>query len=84
MIDLSRVQDVLREVNTLIAELHGADLNEERAVEDQSKGNARRTRARMSQDLNLLAARLEFAAHLVKNEYWFARGEQDPLDPHRA
>lgn len=84
MIDLSQAKSVLLEVETLVAQLHGAELDEGRAVEDQSKGKARQERARMSQDLNLLADRLMMASTLVRAEYWFARGEIDPLNRARA
>lgn len=84
MIDLGRVKDIMREVDSLIESLHGEDLDERKAVEDQSKARDRRERARMSQDLNLLRSRLQLAAQLVDNEYWFARGESDPLQPNRG
>lgn len=83
MIDLTKVKSVLAEVDSLVQSLHGQDLDESKAVESQSKGRNRVERARLSQDLNLLAQRLELAAGLVKNEYWFARGEVDPLDRER-
>lgn len=84
MIDLTKVKSVLAEVDSLVKTLHGQDLDESKAVESQSKGRNRIERARLSQDLNLLAQRLELAAGLVKNEYWFARGEVDPLDRERG
>lgn len=83
MIDLGHVKGILAEAEALVAELHGVELNEERAVEDQTKNRTRVERARLSQDLNLLAGRLDLAAELVRNEYWFARGEDDPLNPDR-
>lgn len=83
MIDLGHVKGILAEAEALVAELHGVELNEERAVEDQTKNRTRVERARLSQDLNLLAGRLDLAAELVRNEYWFARGEDDPLNPER-
>lgn len=83
MIDLGHVKGILAEAEALVAELHGVELNEERAVEDQTKNRTRIERARLSQDLNLLAGRLDLAAELVRNEYWFARGEDDPLNPER-
>lgn len=80
MIDLNRVRHVLAEVNTLVADLHGQDLDETDAITSQSKGQARVRKAQLSQDLQLLATRLELAAQLVRVEYWHARGETDPLD----
>lgn len=83
MINLSTVKALLGDVQTLVDGLDGVDLNEEDALTSQSKGRARQERARKSQDLNLLAHRLRLAAELVQNEYWYARGEGDPLQPRR-
>lgn len=83
MIDLSRVKSVLVEVEALVADLDGKALDDTDAITSQSKGHARQQKAKMSQDLQLLAVRLEMAAALVRNEYWFARGEVDPLDRRR-
>lgn len=83
MIDLTRARDVLSEVGELIDELHGVDLDETDALTSQSKGQLRQQRAQRSQELQLLASRLELAAQLVKIEYWYARGESDPLDTDR-
>lgn len=79
MIDMSRVRAVLNEVDDLIDDLDGFDLDETDAVTNQSKGDARRLKAQKSQDLQLLANRLELAAALVRIEYWAARGASDPL-----
>lgn len=84
MIDLTKVKTVLSEVQDLIEALHGVDLDEGRAVEDNSKGKARQERAKKSQELNLLSDRLMLASSLVRSEYWYARGEIDPLNPSRA
>lgn len=84
MIDLSRVKTVLSEVQDLVEDLHGLDLDDSDAITNQSKGNARRERAQRSQELQLLATRLELAAALTRNEYWFARGEKDPLSATRS
>lgn len=83
MIDLSGVKSVLQEILPLVKELDGLDLDETKALADQSKGRARQDRAQRSQELNLLASRLELAAQLVRNEYWYARGETDPLNRRR-
>lgn len=83
MINLTRVRDVLAEIEELVDDLDGIDLDETKAVESQTKGKARQERARRSQELQLLGNRLELAASLVRIEYWHARGEQDPLDPAR-
>lgn len=84
MIDLNRVRDVLDEARSLIDDLHGLHLDDSNAVTSQSKGKLRQERAHRSQELQLLATRLELAASLVRNEYWFARGEDDPLQPNRS
>lgn len=83
-IELNPVRGVLREVNDLIGALDGQDLNETDAITNQSTGEARRQRAARSQELQLLANRLELAAQLVRVEYWFARGKSDPLHPDRT
>lgn len=84
LIDLTRVRNVLAEVNELVEELDGVELDETNAIESQTKTKAREIKARRSQSLQLLATRLELAGHLVRNEYWFARGEVDPLDLDRG
>jgi hypothetical protein len=83
MIDLTKVRAVLDDANSLIGDLDGLDLDDSTAVTSQSKGKARQERAQRSQELQLLATRLELAAALVRCEYWFARGEPDPLNPNR-
>lgn len=83
MIKLTRVRNVLAEINEMVDELDGVDLDETDAVTSQSKGEARKVKAQRSQDLQLLANRFELGAALVRNEYWFARGEQDPIDQGR-
>ena len=83
MIDLSEVRVVVDEVVDLITVLDGVELDESDALTSQSKGEARRIRAKRSQDLQLLATRLELAAALVRKEYWYARGEGDPINPDR-
>lgn len=79
MIDLTASKRVLEQCDELMLALDGEELDERKAVVDQSKGEARKRRAQLSQDLQLLASRLELAAALVRNEYWFARGEDDPI-----
>jgi hypothetical protein len=83
MIDLSNVVSCLREADALVQNLHGRELDETDAITSQSRGTERKRRAQMSQDLQLLATRLELAASLVRVEYWHARGETDPLRPER-
>jgi len=84
VIDLTRVRIVLAEVGALVEELDGAELDETAAIDSQTKSKARSIRAKRSQNLQLIAGRLELAAQLVRNEYWFARGEIDPLNPERG
>lgn len=83
MINLSRVKAILAEAEAIVSELDGTELDETNAVASQTKSKAREVRARKSQDLNLLADRLQLAAQLVRTEYWFARGESDPIDERR-
>lgn len=83
MINLTKVAAIVKEATDLIADLDGLDLDEADAVTSQSKGDARRLKAQRSQDLQLLATRLELASALVRCEYWYARGEGDPLNPNR-
>lgn len=83
MIDLTRVRACLKDADRLVTTLDGQSLDETDALTSQSKGAARVRKAEMSQDLQLLATRLELAAALVRVEYWYARGEDDPLTPGR-
>lgn len=83
MIDFTRLKLVLEEIDALVEDLDGKALDETAALTNQSKGEARRERAQRSQDLQLLASRLELAAQLVKVEFWNARGEGDPLSTER-
>lgn len=78
-IDLSIVRDVLGEVSTLVESLDGEALDETAAVESQAKTRTRQERARLSQNLQYVAAQLDLAAALVRNEYWVARGKPDHL-----
>lgn len=80
---MTKTRAVLDECRELVTSLHGQELDESDAVESQSKGEARKRKAQLSQDLNLLAARLELAAAMVRVEYWWARGEEDPTHPTR-
>lgn len=84
MINLNRVRAVLSEVQALVDDLDGVDLDETDALTSQTKSKKREIKAQRSQDLNLLATRLELAANLVRVEYWYARGEQDPLNLNRG
>lgn len=83
MIDLTSTKNILADVEGLIDDLHGCELDETDAITSQSKGEARRIRAQRSQDLQYVATRLELAAQLVRVEYWHARGEDDPTRPDR-
>lgn len=83
MIDLSMVRACLATATQLIEDLDGKELDETDAVTSQSRGELRKVKAQRSQDLQLLATRLELAGALVRNEYWYARGEQDPTRPQR-
>ena len=83
MINLDNAARAVREAQRLLDELHGLDLDESDAVTSQSRGETRKIKAQRSQDLQLLANRLELAAALVRVEYWYARGETDPCRPDR-
>lgn len=83
MINLSAARRALTDAQDLIERLDGRELDETTAIVSQSRGAARKERAQMSQDLQLLATRLELAAQLARVEYWYARGEHDPLNPER-
>lgn len=80
---MTKTRAILAECTELIDSLDGQDLDETNAVESQSKGAERKRRAQLSQDLNFVASRLELAAALVRVEYWYARGEDDPTNPNR-
>ena len=84
MIDLSNTKAILRECVEIISELHGQELDETDALSNQGRSQAKRRRAEMSQMLQLLATRLELAAATARIEYWYARGESDPLNPNRG
>jgi hypothetical protein len=83
MINLTTVRRVLNDAQVLIEGLDGRELDETDAVTSQSRGIERKKRAQMSQDLQMLATRLELAASLVRVEYWHARGADDPVCPER-
>lgn len=83
MINLTTARRVLADAQVLIEALDGHHLDETDAVTSQSRGVDRKKRAQMSQDLQLLATRLELAASLVRVEYWHARGADDPVRPER-
>lgn len=84
MIDLRKVRTVLAECDGLVSQLDGVELDESDALDSQSKGQARKKKAQTSTSLSLLADRLAMAEALVRNEYWFARDNLDPLDPTRS
>lgn len=79
MIDLTKVREIVDEATALIDELDGFELDETNAVKSQAKSSIRTLKAKKSQNLQLLATRLELAAQLVRVEYWYARGEADPI-----
>lgn len=78
-IDLSKARTILTEVSTLLDALEGVDLDERTAL-DEPPGDERSAKARQSQTLNLAADRLEYAAQLVRVQYWHVRGHADPTD----
>ena len=82
-IELDRVRAVLREVDALVDELDGLELDDRRELDVTATKVERSDRARVNQALNLLADRLGLAAALVRTEYWYGKGEPDPLAPRR-
>lgn len=82
-IDLSRVKSVLTEVDALVQELDGVASSDAKSWAQQGGGDRRREQAKRSQELQLLASRLELAAQLVRNEFWVYKGEVDPLNRRR-
>lgn len=82
-IDLSRVRSVLTEVDALVTELDGVGGSDDKSWAAQPGGDKRREQAKRSQELQLLATRLELAASLVRVEFWHYKGEVDPLNRRR-
>lgn len=83
MINLKAARRAIDDAVQLIEDLDGRELDETHAITSQSRGALRKEKAQMSQDLQLIATRLELAASLVRVEYWHARGEGDPTRPDR-
>lgn len=65
-VDLRGVRAVVGEIQDLIDDLDGVDLDERTAIGEQSGGQARKQRARLSQNLNLLSDRFGYAEQLVR------------------
>lgn len=86
MIDLSTTRRVLDECLDLIESLDGQELDDSftgpRSRHEETR-EEKRLRAERSKSLMLLAQRLAFAEQLVLNEYWYAKGEPDLLNPDR-
>ena len=83
MIEMRDVRAVVEDAIEMMKDLDGVDHQDGDAVTSQSKGDLRKQKAQTSQDLLRLAARLDLAAELVRNEYWFSRSGSDPLHPNR-
>lgn len=83
MIELQQAWAVLQDAIELMNSLDGVEHDESDAVTSQARGNLRKQKAQTSQDLLRLAARLDLAAELVRNEYWYSRSGTDPLHPSR-
>lgn len=81
-VNLDRLTDILDEAYDLAESLNGRSLDETGAI--HNKGPGREQRARMSQELQLLASRLELGAALARHEYWAARGHTDHLTTTRS
>lgn len=76
MIDLNQTRTILEECLDLVEELDGI----EHADTGDNRTKGREERVLRSRQLQLLSDRLSLASSLVRNEYWVARGEHDPLD----
>lgn len=87
MIDLSKVKSIMVEVEALIAELDGREYDDQKAWDTAKDGRpgraSREERAKIAKQLQLLAVHFEMAAALARNEYWFGKGEVDPLNRRR-
>lgn len=87
MIDLAQVRAVLQDCQGLVEELDGVSHDDSLLFEGMSGAQKRhqikQSQVERSKALLLLTDRLQLAAALVANEYWFARGEIDPLNPDR-
>lgn len=86
MIDLQAVKDLLAECSGIVDELDGQEHSDSQVSPGSRNEETRAERAakvHRSKSLQLLSDRLDLAAALVRNEYWFSRGEADPLNPDR-
>ena len=87
MIDLKQPMAVLREAAELMRQLDGLEIDTDSIEDDRKrvgKDELRQRRVDALKRMQLLAARLDLASALVWNEYWYARGEEDPLQEFRA
>lgn len=77
-INLTKVRDVLDEVDEVVDSLDGRLHDETRSL-TAKKSVARDERAAVSRQLQFLATRLELAAALARSEYWTSRGFPDHI-----
>lgn len=84
MIDMDTLRVTLKDAEQIVNELDGLEFDDRDAVTaDKATRAKRQEQALRSKTLLLLAHRLELAKALVMVEYYFARGEIDPLDLER-
>ena len=77
-INLTKVRDVLDEVDKVVEHLDGIGLDETNSLR-ATKSVRRDERAAVSRELQFLATRLELAAALARSEYWTSRGYTDHI-----
>jgi hypothetical protein len=71
-INLTKVREVLHEVDEVVDDLDGRWHNDSRPKPSHE-------RAATSRQLQFLATRLELAAALTRSEYWAAKGYTDHI-----
>lgn len=81
-INVTHALGLLDDVMNRLEDLNGRSHHDPDPTQRISKNDARE-KARVASELQLISSRLELTAALVRNEYWHARGEADPLNPGR-
>lgn len=83
MIDLAQALAILDETADQMESINARSHSDPDPHGSGGTKEERADKARVSATLQLISTRLELAASLVRIEYWFARGETDPLNPER-
>jgi len=81
-INVTSALDVLDDLYGRLEALNGRSHSDPDPTVRLSKDDSRE-KARVASELQFISSRLELTAALVRNEYWHARGEADPLNPER-